>query len=225
MKVFSLRTIIDDIMLIIRNNNISESEDLSRDQIRAWVLAYKAYLTRKQHDNDEQLGSDEEDDSLSTTIGPLELQIEKSHDECCANTKRTKNKLPDLLGDSEKDVVSVTDENGCVIQIMPQARKHFHKFRRYTRHEPSCFFENGYIYVEDAPCTKKIYVTANFIENGTDDENGDEDQVTIPGWMIPDIKKAVMDNELRFMLNRPSDDSNNSTLASVKPNGPQDKEK
>lgn len=42
--------------------------------------------------------------------------------------------------------------------------------------------------------------------------------------MIPDIKKAVMDNELRFMLNRPSDDSNNSTLASVKPHGPQDQE-
>jgi len=30
MNVFSLRTIIDDILLIVRNNNISESEDLSR---------------------------------------------------------------------------------------------------------------------------------------------------------------------------------------------------
>lgn len=31
MNVFSLRTLIDDILLIVRNNNISESEDLSRD--------------------------------------------------------------------------------------------------------------------------------------------------------------------------------------------------
>lgn len=224
MKIFSLRTVIDDILLIVRNNNISESEDLSRDQIRAWVLAYKAYLTKKQHDNDEQVGDDEDDDSLSSTIGPLELQIEPSHDECCANVKRTVNKLPDLLGDSAKDVVSVTDADGCVIQMMSQARKHYHRFRRYTRLEPSCYYENGYIYVENAPDLKYIDVTANFIENGTDDENGDEDQVTIPGWMIPDIKKAVMDNELRFMLNRPSDDSNNSTLASVKPHGPQDQE-
>jgi len=38
MKMFSLRTIIDDILLIVRNNNISESEDLSRDQIAAWVM-------------------------------------------------------------------------------------------------------------------------------------------------------------------------------------------
>ena len=31
MNVFSLRTVIDDILLIVRNNNISESEDFSRD--------------------------------------------------------------------------------------------------------------------------------------------------------------------------------------------------
>jgi hypothetical protein len=31
MNYFSLRTLIDDILLIVRNNNISESEDLSRD--------------------------------------------------------------------------------------------------------------------------------------------------------------------------------------------------
>ena len=47
-----------------------------------------------------------------------------------------------------------------------------------------------------------------------------EEDVTIPGWMIPDIKKAIMTNELAFMLKRPSDDSNNSTLSNVKPNGP-----
>ena len=56
MNVFSLRTLIDDILLIVRNNNISESEDLSRDQIRAWILAYKAYLTKKKHDKDKETG-------------------------------------------------------------------------------------------------------------------------------------------------------------------------
>nr|DAP33060.1 MAG TPA: hypothetical protein [Caudoviricetes sp.] len=38
MNMFSLRTLIDDILLIVRNNNISESEDLSRDQIASWIL-------------------------------------------------------------------------------------------------------------------------------------------------------------------------------------------
>jgi len=46
--MFSLRTLIDDILLIVRNNNISESEDFSRAQIAAWVMQYKAALTKRQ---------------------------------------------------------------------------------------------------------------------------------------------------------------------------------
>nr|DAE41989.1 MAG TPA: hypothetical protein [Bacteriophage sp.] len=30
MKLFTLRSIVDDILLMIRNNNVSESEDFSR---------------------------------------------------------------------------------------------------------------------------------------------------------------------------------------------------
>ena len=43
--------------------------------------------------------------------------------------------------------------------------------------------------------------------------------------MIPDIKKLIMTNELAFMLNRPSDDDNNSTLDGIKPDGPREDEK
>ena len=53
-----------------------------------------------------------------------------------------------------------------------------------------------------------------------DDDAEDEEDVQIPTWMIPDIKKLIFQNELAVMLNRPSDDSNNATLASVKPHGP-----
>jgi len=48
--MFSLRTIIDDILLLVRNNNISESEDLSRDQIASWIIQYKAYLAKKKQE-------------------------------------------------------------------------------------------------------------------------------------------------------------------------------
>jgi hypothetical protein len=57
-----------------------------------------------------------------------------------------------------------------------------------------------------------------------DDDDSDEDNIKIPAWMVPHIKELIMKNELAFMLNRPSDDSNNATLASVKPHGPQDDE-
>ena len=76
---------------------------------------------------------------------------------------------------------------------------------------------------------KYIYVLALY-ENELDDENedgsypDDEDDVLYPAWMVPPIKDRILKNELPFMLNRPSDDSNNATLASVKPHGPQDDE-
>ena len=228
MKMFSLRTIIDDILLIVRNNNISESEDLSRAQIASWVIQYRAYLAKKQAEQDEQTGDDTEpsDTIDSTTIGPLELEDwnNSAEDDCCGYMfKKTKEKVL-TTEDSESDVISVYDQNYCPIQYMYNQRKHFHRFRRYTYNEPTCWFDNGYIYIEGSNLDniESIYVTGNIDPEGYADG---EDDVTIPGWMIPDIKKAIMTNELAFMLKRPSDDSNNSTLSSVKPNGPQDKEK
>ena len=228
MKMFSLRTIIDDILLIVRNNNISESEDLSRAQIASWVIQYRAHLAKKQAEQDEQTGDDTEplDTINSTTIGPLELEDwnNSAEDDCCGYMfKKTKEKVL-TTEDSESDIISVYDQNYCPIQYMHNQRKHFHRFRRYTYNEPTCWFDNGYIYIEGSNLDniESIYVTGNIDPEGYADG---EDDVTIPGWMIPDIKKAIMTNELAFMLKRPSDDSNNSTLSSVKPNGPQDKEK
>lgn len=225
MNIFSLRTIIDDILLIVRNNNISESEDLSRDQIRAWIMAYKAMLSKKDADDKEQLGDDDNDDTMSETIGPLELvKVPNSTACCCSCTKRTKERIPELIQDSKNAIISVTTPTGCAIQLMDPNRRHFHWFRRYTYAEPSYRYQDGYIYIEggdDITDLYNVYVEGTFTEGPGEDE----DSITIPGWMIPDIKKMIMQNELSFMLNRPSDDSNNSTLASVKPHGPQDQEK
>ena len=220
MNTFSLRTIIDDILLIVRNNNISESEDLSRAQIASWVIQYKALLNKRENDKKEEEDKKDSDDSLTKQIGPLELVESKSAEGKCMFRKRTKEKIPQLLGDSDSNIISVQDEEGCPIQFMDEKRRHFHYFRKYTYGEMTCFYDDGYIYVEglqDLGKLKYIYLSGIFSEL---DEDTSEDEVTIPGWMIPDIKSMIMKNELAFMLNRPSDDSNNSTLASVKPHMP-----
>ena len=50
MNTTSLKEIIDDILLLVRNNNISESEDFSRAQIAAWVNHYRRMLWKKHLD-------------------------------------------------------------------------------------------------------------------------------------------------------------------------------
>ena len=216
MNTFSLRTLIDDIMLIVRNNNISESEDFSRSQIASWIIAYKSFLIKKKQDDSEMSDDDSEDDSLVKTIGPLELIQVESLDNTKLYTKRTKEKIPQLAVDSANNIISIQDQEGCPIQKMNEQRRHFHYFRRYTFGELTSRYENGYVYIDglvDLNRLKYIWIQGVFADN-TDQ---DEDSIKIPLWMVPQIKDLIFKNELRFMVAMPSDDSNNSTLDGIKP--------
>jgi len=92
--------------------------------------------------------------------------------------------------------------------------------------------DDKHVYIQglqDQDQLKYVYILAVY-EIPEDDEDGDEDDpdeddVKIPTWMVPDIKNLIMKNELSFMLQRPSDDDNNSTLDGIKPDGPREDEK
>lgn len=227
MKLFTLRSIVDDILLMIRNNNVSESEDFSRAQIALWVLAYKAAILKRKQDKDKESGKDDEDedDDIMKTIGPIELVDEESLDNTCLYRKRTKEKVPELSGSSDCSIISVQDQEGCPIQKMNEKRRHFHFFRKYTFGELVWWYENEYVYLEGLVDLNRLrYIWISGVFTGAD-EDTDEDEVKIPGWMIPDIKQMIIKNELGFILQMPSDDDNNSTVASVKPRGPQQDEK
>lgn len=222
MKLFTLRSVVDDILLMIRNNNVSESEDFSRAQIILWVLSYKAALLKRKADKEKASGqeSEDEDDTLIRTIGPLELVDVKPLDNTCLYTKRTKDKLPELSGSSDSSIISVQDQEGYPLQNMNEKRRHFQYFRKYTFGDMTWRYENEYVYIQgmiDLNRLRYIWITGSFADG--DSADADEDDVTIPGWMIPDIRQMIMTNELKFVLNMPSDDTNNSTLQGIKPKG------
>ena len=224
--MFSLRTIIDDIMLLVRNNNISESEDLSRAQIAAWILAYRSLLMKQHKDKDDD-NVDSTDSDLTQFLESKTFELEHvlSSDGTPLFLRKTTEKLPSILDNDEKNIHSVTDQQGMIIQKMEETRKFFHRYRKYTFGELTWHYDNGYIYVQGMADMGFVkYITVKAIYTGEDDELSDEDSVKIPGWMIPDIKKMILQNELSFMLQRISDDDNNSTLDGIKPQ-PQTNEK
>lgn len=241
MIYITLKDIVDDILLLVRNNNISESEDLSRGQIISWVKAYRAKLHRDRLD---QLKEQQKQSSLNAEdlvddlyikvkeIGPLELEDVPSESELPTFTKRTVDPLEGIFNNSENSILAVHDQNGEVLQYTNHIKRHYQYFRKYTFGELTAYYEDdGHIYVQgvsDEGLLKYIYVLAVYesddASGNEDDEDSNEEDVKIPGWMVPTIKQLIMKNELAFMLNRPSDDSNNATLASVKPHGPQDDE-
>lgn len=49
----TLNQLIDNILLIARNNNIAESEHLSRAQIEKWIIGYRAMLIKQDIDKEE----------------------------------------------------------------------------------------------------------------------------------------------------------------------------
>lgn len=226
MSMFSLRAIIDDILLIVRNNNISESEDLSRSQIAAWVQHYKAMLIKQRQDQKKAAGDDDDyEDSMVKTI-ELKIKRIKSKDNCSTFTRVSEDTIEDVLDKDPENIIAVYDQWGCVIQRMNKLRRHYHWFRKYTSNELTYNFEDDkHIYVHgNCDFMNLEYIQVKYLSEGNEEED-DEDKILIPGWMVPQIKDFIFKNELAYMIKMPSDDDNNSSLDGIKPHGPQDQEK
>lgn len=234
----SLKEIIDDILLLVRNNNISESEDLSRSQIAAWVDHYRRMLWKKHLDelkNAEKAGASLEDlvDGefliMKETLHHL-VPVESKDPHHPSFTKKTEDILENIYSNKWTSILAVHDEDGENIQYINHIRRHYQYFRKYTFGEMTAYYmDDKHVYVQgmqDQDQLEWIYVLAVY-EVPTDDADEeedpeDEDDVQIPTWMVPDIKKLIMNNELAFMINRPSDDTNNATLDGIKPDGPRE---
>lgn len=243
MATISLKTITDDILLLVRNNNISESEDLSRSQIHAWIKAYKNKIWKEEQDRKKLLylqGSIDEQELADNEffekveVGPLKLIPVDSKSEIDIYTKVTEEQLENVFNNDERSILAIHDQQGENIQYMNHIRRHYNYWRKYTYGEMTGYYkDDGHVYIQglvDEGLLEYIYVLYikenkdDTADGDEDDAPDDEDDVKIPAWMVPPIKERIMKNELAFMLNRPSDDSNNATLASVKPHGPQDDE-
>lgn len=243
MSKTSLREIIDDILLLVRNNNISESEDLSRAQIIAWVNHYRRALWKKHLDEikeKEKQGFDIQDliDDEFLVVketGPHKIVHVKSGDrERDTFTRVTEDTFENIYNNDWKSILAVHDEDGEDIQYMNHMRRHYQYFRKYTFGELTSYYKDDkHIYVQglqDQDKLKYIYVLAIYeVPDDADDaeagDNPDEEDIKVPTWMVPDIKKLILTNELAFMLKMPSDDDNNATLDGIKPDGPREDEK
>lgn len=239
----SLKEIIDDILLITRNSNISESEDFSRSHIAAWIDHYRRKLWKdhlNQLKEQEKAGVNVEDlvDGefvLMKETGPHKLKKVPSGDEHRDTfTKVTEDTFENIFDNKWTSILAVHDEAGENIQYINHIRRHYQYWRKYTFGELTAYYmDDKHIYVQglqDQDQLDYIYVLAIY-EVPEDDaneeevEDPDEDDVQIPTWMVPDIKNLILKNELAFMLNRPSDDDNNATLDGIKPDGPRENEK
>lgn len=224
MTMFSLNALIDDILLIVRNNAISESEDLSRAQIEQWIHHYRAMLITEAGNK----GNDISD--YAQEISPLELKkISISSIDnypiddptLCPDLfyYRTIEPIPQVVTFHNADgILHVVDMHDCTIQKMTRTRRHFQWLRKYTAVEYTYHKAEDYIIVQGLDGLRYIKLIGIFSDPTLAGLDPDNDPYPIPIDKIGALKKLIFDTELSFMLSRPSDDKNNASLAGLKPN-------
>ena len=123
----SLNAIIDDIYNILRDNNVSESENLSRIQVEQWIHQYRAYLIKQDLDKGRDIN-----ESYVQTIGPLHISKVRNclQMDTIINLMKNYQKFIDLHFGS--GLILCKDLDGNLIQVGTETKAKYQINRKYT---------------------------------------------------------------------------------------------
>lgn len=202
----TLNQLVDNILLIARNNNIAESEHLSRLQIEKWIIGYRALLIKQDIDKNRDIN-----DLYLTTIEPIHLDREETVPGYF--TYVGDKELPKLIDFNYRPgVINVRDMFGNIIQIGSRTKAKLQKYRKATCKDYIAWVKGNRIYV-DGDSNQLEYISVDVIaEDPTElkDCFDPDSEFPIPAAMIPTITQMILERELRFMVTMPSDDSNDA---------------
>ena len=203
----TLNNLIDDVMLEARNNNIAESEKLSRRQIELWIKSYRAMLIKQKLDKKEPL-----DDMFTQTIRMHvdKVETDPGHIEYVGDKE-----LPTLLNTKWfTGLINVKDAYGNLIQIGSETKMKFQKYRKYTCKDYIAYKKNNKIYVE-GDANQLEYIDAQVIaEDPTEHKlcyDPDKDEYPIPVYMWPTIKDLIFSKDFYTLSIQRSDVTNNTS--------------
>ena len=213
----TLNNLIDDVILEARNNNIAESEKLSRRQIELWIKSYRATLIKQKLDKKEPL-----DDMFTQTIRMHvdKVETDPGHIEYVGDKE-----LPTLLNTKWfTGLINVKDAYGNLIQIGSETKMKFQKYRKYTCKDYIAYKKNNKIYVE-GDANQLEYIDVQVIaEDPTEHKlcyDPDKDEYPIPVYMWPTIKNMIFNSDVYTMFQQRSDitnDTQDNTQNTYNPN-------
>lgn len=202
----TLNQLVDNILLIARNNNIAESEYLSRIQIEKWIIGYRAMLIKQDIDKGRDIN-----ELYLTTIEPIHLDREETVPGYF--TYVGDKELPKLIDFNYRPgVINVRDMFGNIIQIGSRTKAKLQKYRKATCKDYIAWVKNNRIYV-DGDSNQLEYISVDVIAEDPTELNAcfdPDSEFPIPSAMIPTITQMILERELRFMITMPSDDTNDA---------------
>lgn len=201
----TLNELCDDILLEARNNQIAESEKLSKRQIELWIHTYRAMLIKQKMDKG--------DTADSNFTQHIIIHLDRI-DNCGHIEYRSSEKLPKLIDfNNKKGVLNIKDLYGNIIQLGNQTKMKFQKYRKFTCKNYIAYVEDDYLYVEGAPHLLECVEAEIIAEDPTEAilcYNPDTDDYPISAHMWTTIKQLIFDRDLNIMRTSPSDITNDS---------------
>lgn len=208
-QINTLNSVIDDIMLIIRNSNIAQSENINRLQIKQWIQHYSVQLIKQDIDKDGDINPE----YINHVGFDIELDTITHSDRGSVYTGKSLDKLPRMIDlNNRYSIISVTDMQGNVIQLGDQLRSVRQKYRRFTCNDYIAYEKDGYLYVKGPNLIDRVEIGAVFEDLSELDPNGcgsDDAPLRLSQDKIGALKSMILQQELNIMLRVPSDTRNN----------------
>lgn len=204
----SLNAIIDDIYNILRDNNVSESENLSRIQVEQWIHQYRAYLIKQDLDKGRDIN-----ESYVQTIGPLHISKVRNCPTDGYNYKSDE-ELPKFIDlHFGSGLICVKDLDGNLIQVGTETKAKYQIDRKYTCNDYIAYLKGNHLYIMGPEHLEYVRIDGILEDPTSIGECFDRDDTPypVPANMIPTIKDMIFSKELNLMLQMPNDTTNNST--------------
>lgn len=202
----TLNELCDDVLLEARNNNIAESEKLSKRQIELWIKSYRSMLIKQKLDKKEPL-----DDMFTQTI---RMQVNKIENDPGHFEYVGDKELPTLLDTKWfTGLIQVKDAYGNIIQIGSETKMKFQKYRKYTCKDYIAYKKGTKVYVEGDTNTLEYIDVKVLAEDPTEDKlcyDPDKDEYPLPSYMWPTIKDLIFSKDFYTLSMQRSDMTNNT---------------
>lgn len=202
----TLDQLCDDVLLEARNNNVAESEKLSRRQIELWIKSYRAMLIKQKLDKKENI------DSMFTQT--IRMHVDKIEEEPGHIEYVGDKELPTLLDTKWlSGLIAVKDAYGNIIQIGSETKMKFQKYRKYTCKDYIAYKKNNKIYVEGGSNDLEYIDVDVIAEDPTEDKmcyNPSKDEYPLPTYMWSTIKDLIFSKDFYTLSIQRSDMTNDT---------------
>jgi hypothetical protein len=206
MEFVSLRTIIYDLLNIIRGAKVIDDEEISEKQLELWIHQYRALLLKRDLDKGKDINP-----AYIQSIDNIELELDS-----IKGIYRTNIELPKVIDlNYGSGFTFIGDVFGNQIQLVPESRANWQKFKRFTQEDTISFLNSNRLYLVNSKGLTNLYIRGVFeIPTEVTEANNlvptYDDNYPIPVNMVTILKEMILQKELGIEIKTASDTVNDS---------------